>query len=84
MDLADPGTCYEYFFPFVIFIMFQKNAFGPKNFNFHAWVQKCHFGNFSFFFFKLALLNPCMKIENIFGQKRSFEALQLEKYPAEI
>ena len=27
--------------------MLQKNAFGQKNFEFHAQVQKCHFGNFS-------------------------------------
>ena len=30
-----------------IFIMLQKNAFGKKKFQFHARVQKCHFGNFS-------------------------------------
>ena len=24
--------------------MLQKNAFGQKKFKFHAWVQKCHFG----------------------------------------
>ena len=28
------------------FTMLQKNAFGQKNFEFHARVQKCHFGNF--------------------------------------
>jgi hypothetical protein len=28
-----------------------------------------------FNFAKMALLNPCMKIENFFGQKHSFEAL---------
>ena len=26
------------------FIMPQKKSFGKKNFEFHAWVQKCHFG----------------------------------------
>jgi hypothetical protein len=25
----------------------QMNTFGPKKFDFHAWVKKCHFGNFS-------------------------------------
>ena len=30
-----------------IFIMLQKNAFGQNFFEFHARVQKCHFGNFS-------------------------------------
>ena len=25
----------------------QKKWFGPKNFELHAWVKKCHFGNFS-------------------------------------
>ena len=38
LDLENPETCYGYFF-----ILFQKNAFGQKNFKFHAWVQKCHF-----------------------------------------
>ena len=37
------------FFLIAIFIMLQKNAFGQKNFKFHARVQKCHFGNFSIF-----------------------------------
>ena len=27
-----------------IFIMLQKKTFGQKNFEFHAQVQKCHFG----------------------------------------
>ena len=31
-------------FIIAIFIMLQKNAFGQKNFEFHARVQKCHFG----------------------------------------
>ena len=25
----------------------QMKSFGPKKFKFHAWVKKCHFGNFS-------------------------------------
>ena len=29
------------------FLALQIKAFGPKNF--HAWVKKCHFGNFSEF-----------------------------------
>ena len=37
------------FFLIAIFIMLQKNAFGKKNFKFHARVQKCHFSNFSIF-----------------------------------
>ena len=29
-------------------LLHQKNTFGPKKkFDFHAWVKKCHFGNFS-------------------------------------
>ena len=51
------------------------NAFGQKNFKFHAWVQKCHFGNFSILFAKMALLNPSMKYKSYFGQKTSFEGL---------
>ena len=30
-------------------LLHQMNIFGPKNFDFHAWVKKCHFGNFSEF-----------------------------------
>ena len=29
------------------FLALQIKAFGPKNFDFHAWVKKCHFGYFS-------------------------------------
>jgi hypothetical protein len=25
----------------------KKKKFGPKNFKFHAWGKKCHFGNIS-------------------------------------
>jgi hypothetical protein len=25
----------------------QKKTFGPKKLKFHAWIKKCHFGNFS-------------------------------------
>ena len=35
------------FFVNVIFITLQKKSFGQKKFEFHAQVQKCHFGNFS-------------------------------------
>jgi hypothetical protein len=28
------------------FIALQMKAFAPKNFNFHAGIKKCHFGNF--------------------------------------
>ena len=28
------------------FLALQIKAFGPNNFDFHAWVKKCHFGNF--------------------------------------
>ena len=30
-------------------LLHQMNTFGPKNFDFHAWVKKCHSGNFSEF-----------------------------------
>jgi hypothetical protein len=40
------------------------------NFEFHAGVQKCHFGNFSI------LPKPVHKIPIFFGQKTSFEALR--------
>ena len=44
MDLADPGTFFRYIFlSNATFIMLQKKAFGPKNFEFHAGVQKCQF-----------------------------------------
>ena len=35
------------FFVNVIFITLQKKSFGNFVFEFHEWVQKCHFGNFS-------------------------------------
>ena len=28
-------------------LLHQMNTFGPKFFDFHAWVKKCHFRNFS-------------------------------------
>ena len=66
------------FFLIAIFIMLQKNTFGQKNFKFHAQVPFWQFFNYA----KVALLNPCMKFENFFDQKHSFEVLwkwQLEK-----
>ena len=39
------------FFLVPIFIMLQKNAFGQKKFEFHAQVQKCHFGKIEKFRF---------------------------------
>ena len=42
MDMADPGTCYEYFFLIATFMLLHKNACGQKIFKFHAWVQKWH------------------------------------------
>ena len=52
------------------FLALQIKAFGPKNFDFHAWVKKCHFGNFSEFskIAKMALFYPRMKIKNFLGQ----------------
>ena len=38
------GRPWDIFFQIDIFIMLQKNGFGPKKIKFHAWVQKCHFG----------------------------------------
>ena len=54
--------------------MLQKNAFGPKKFQISCMGLKVPFWQF-FNFFKMALLNPCMKFEKILGQKHSFEAL---------
>ena len=34
----------------------QMNTFGPKKFELHAWVKKCHFGNFSE---KAGMAMPC-------------------------
>ena len=30
-----------------ILLTLQMKSFGPKKFRFHAWVKKCHFGNFT-------------------------------------
>ena len=48
----NPGFCRPWnmlgiFFVNVIFIKLQKSLLAKKNFEFHAQVQKCHFGNFS-------------------------------------
>ena len=47
-------------------------------FDFHAWVKKCHFGNFSEFskIAKMALFYPCMKIKKFLGQMPLFEVLR--------
>ena len=34
-------------------------SFGPKNFKFHAWVKKCHLGNFSEIGWLAELAKPC-------------------------
>ena len=57
-----------------IFIMLQKNNFGQKKFRISCTGSKVPFWLF-FIFAKMALLNPCMKFKNFFGQKHSFEAL---------
>ena len=59
-------------------LLHQMNIFGPKIFDFHAWVKKCHFGNFSEFskIAKTALFYPCMKIKNFLGQMTFFEVLR--------
>ena len=41
----------------------SKECFWQNKFKFHAWVQKCHLGNFA----KMVLLNPCMKFVGIFS-----------------
>ena len=60
------------------FLALQIKSFGPKNFDFHAWVKKCHFGNFWKFWkiAKMALFYPCMKIKNVLGQMPLFEVLR--------
>ena len=70
IDLANPGTFYEYYN--YHFHNASKEGFWPNFcFEFLARVKKCHFGNFE----KMAaLLNPCMKFKKCFGQKPSFEA----------
>ena len=57
-----------------IFIMLQKNTFGQKKFHISCTCSKVPFWQF-FNFSKMALLNRCMKFENFFDQKYSFEAL---------
>ena len=56
------------------FIMPQKKSFGQKNFWISCTGSKVPFWQF-LHFAKMALLNPCMKFKNFFGQKTSFEAL---------
>ena len=51
-----------------IFLMLQRNTFGPKQ------ISKVPFWQF-FNFSKMALLNRCMKFKIFFDQKYSFEAL---------
>jgi hypothetical protein len=57
-----------------IFIMLQKNTFGQFFFQISYTGLKVPFWQF-FNFSKMALLNPCMKFDFVFGQKHSFEAL---------
>ena len=57
-----------------IFIMLQKNAFGQKKFWISCTGSKVPFWQ-KWKIAKMALLNPCMKFKNFFGQKHSFEAL---------
>ena len=58
-------------------LLHQMNTFGPKFFDFHAWVKKCDFGNFSEFskISKMALFYPCMKIKNFLVQMYSFDVV---------
>ena len=56
MDLADPGTCYGHFL-IVIFILLQKNAFGPINFQLSCMGSKVPFWQF-FIFFQNGTLEP--------------------------
>ena len=44
--MANPGTCYKKIF-YCHFHNVSKEYFWPQKIKFHAWVQKCHFGNFS-------------------------------------
>ena len=48
----NPGFCGPWnilliFLGYGTFVMLKKKPFGQKKFEFHARVQKCHFGNFS-------------------------------------
>ena len=57
---------------FIILLIFD---FGQENFQISCiLVQKCHFGK-KWKIAKMALLNPCMKVESLLGQKHSFEAI---------
>ena len=74
LDLADPGTCYKKKILIAIFIMLQKNTFGQKFFWISCTGSKVPFWQ-KWKIAKMALLNPCMKFKNFFGQKHSSEAL---------
>ena len=43
-----------------------------KNFEFHAQVQKCHFGNFVIFA-KIALLNPIISADTVTDTETTFQ-----------
>ena len=58
-----------------IFIMLQKIIFGQKKFQISCTGSKVPFWQF-FNFSKMALFNRCMKFENFFDQKYSFEAFR--------
>ena len=62
------------FFLMAIFIMLQKNAFGQKKFRISCTGSKVPLWQ-NWKIAKMALLHPCMKFKNFFGQKTSFEAL---------
>ena len=61
-------------FGYGTFIMLQKKSFGQNNFWISYTGSKVPLWQF-FNFAKMALLNPCMKFKNFFGQKYSFDAL---------
>jgi hypothetical protein len=44
LDLVDPVTCYGNFFLLSFSYCFKTILLAKKNFQFHAQVQKCHFG----------------------------------------
>jgi hypothetical protein len=53
--------------------MLQKNAFGQEIFQISCMGSKMPFWQF-FHASKMALLNPCIKFKNTFGQKTFLEA----------
>ena len=51
----------------------QMNTFGPKIFDFHSWVKKCHISLWKIA--KIALFNPCMKMKILGCQMFTFEVV---------